>query len=106
MSKGFNGSMLGLFEFNYEKSVPDSGVVTVDCWYALYLALVWAPTEQTMGSVQRIFYYHVPSAWTAFLLFFINFGASIFYLIGRKAAADIVALVRPRWAWFSVRWCW
>ena len=36
-----------------------------------------APTEQTMGDVQRIFYYHVPSAWTAFILFFINFGASV-----------------------------
>ena len=33
--------------------------------YALYEALVAAPTEQTMGEVQRIFYYHVPSAWTA-----------------------------------------
>jgi heme exporter protein C len=45
--------------------------------YALYEALVAAPTEQTMGNVQRIFYYHVPSAWTAFLLFFINFICSI-----------------------------
>jgi len=30
--------------------------------YALYQALVVAPTERTMGDVQRIFYYHVPSA--------------------------------------------
>ena len=60
---------------------------------ALYLALVWAPTEQTMGDVQRIFYYHVPSAWTAFILFLINFVASIVYLIRRKPAADMVALV-------------
>ena len=30
-----------------------------------------------MGDVQRIFYYHVPSAWTAFLLFFANFLASV-----------------------------
>lgn len=61
--------------------------------YALYEALVAAPTERTMGDVQRIFYYHVPSAWTAFLLFFINFGASVYYLIKRSPAADIVALV-------------
>jgi heme exporter protein C len=61
--------------------------------YALYLALVAAPTEQTMGNVQRIFYYHVPSAWTAFILFFINFFASIAYLIWRNTKADIVALV-------------
>jgi heme exporter protein C len=61
--------------------------------YALYMALVWAPTEQTMGNVQRIFYYHVPSAWTAFLLFFINFGASVYYLIKRCQTADMLALV-------------
>jgi heme exporter protein C len=61
--------------------------------YALYQALVVAPTEQTMGNVQRIFYYHVPSAWTAFLLFFINFGASVYYLIKRCAVADTIALV-------------
>src|SRR5437667_12175159 len=61
--------------------------------YALYLALVVAPTEQTMGDVQRIFYYHVPSAWTAFILFTVNFVASIVYLVGRKATADILALV-------------
>jgi heme exporter protein C len=61
--------------------------------YALYEALVVAPTEQTMGNVQRIFYYHVPSAWTAFILFFINFFASIAYLIWRNNKADIVALV-------------
>src|ERR1700687_3928267 len=61
--------------------------------YALYEALVVAPTEQTMGDVQRIFYYHVPSAWTAFILFSINFVASVVYLIRRSNKADIVALV-------------
>lgn len=61
--------------------------------FALYAALVIAPTEQTMGNVQRIFYYHVPSAWVAFELFLINFVASVFYLIRRSTRADIVALV-------------
>src|SRR5438067_11339271 len=59
--------------------------------YALYGALIGAPTERTMGDVQRIFYYHVPSAWTAFLLFFLNFVASIQYLVRRKPGADRVA---------------
>ena len=49
-----------------------------------------APTEQTMGNVQRIFYYHVPSAWTAFLLFFINFVCSIQYLVRSNPVADKV----------------
>jgi len=61
--------------------------------FALYEGLIGAPTERTMGDVQRIFYYHVPSAWTAFLLFLINFVASIVYLIRRNARADILALV-------------
>jgi heme exporter protein C len=73
---------------------PILGVLTaILLSYALYEALVAAPTEQTMGDVQRIFYYHVPSAWTAFILFFVNFGASVFYLTKRRPAADIVALV-------------
>ena len=46
-----------------------------------------------MGDVQRIFYYHVPSAWTAFLLFFINLVASVVYLIRRNPKADAVAAV-------------
>ena len=30
----------------------------------MYLIFVWAPTESVMGHVQRIFYIHVPMAWT------------------------------------------
>lgn len=61
--------------------------------FAFYEALVAAPTERTMGDVQRIFYYHVPSAWTALLLFVINFVSSIVYLVRKSAKADILALV-------------
>jgi heme exporter protein C len=61
--------------------------------YGLYQALVVAPVDQLQGDVYRIIYYHVPSAWTAFLLFTINFVASVVYLITKKAKADIVALV-------------
>src|SRR6478672_2879968 len=75
------------------KAFPILGVLTaIFLSYALYLALVVAPTEQTMGDVQRIFYYHVPSAWTAFLLFTINFIASIVYLARRNSVADAVAV--------------
>jgi heme exporter protein C len=52
--------------------------------YALYQALVVAPTDAQQGDVYRIIYYHVPSAWTAFLLFFINFIASVQYLADGK----------------------
>jgi heme exporter protein C len=55
--------------------------------YALYRALVVAPADALQGEVYRIIYYHVPSAWTAFLLFFINFIASIQYLVTNKPSA-------------------
>jgi heme exporter protein C len=77
-----------------KKAFPILAILTaVLLSYALYEALVVAPTEQTMGDVQRIFYYHVPSAWTAFLLFTINFVASVIYLIRRSPRADAVAFV-------------
>jgi heme exporter protein C len=60
--------------------------------YGLYQALVVAPTEKTMGDVQRIFYCHVPSAWTAGVLFFVNFLASIVYLARRNTKADALAV--------------
>jgi heme exporter protein C len=81
-------------ECGMKKVFPILSVLTaILLSYALYEALIGAPTEQTMGNVQRIFYYHVPSAWTAFILFFVNFGASVYYLIKRCSTADIVALV-------------
>ncbi len=75
-----------------KKAFPILGLLTaVLLSYALYEALVVAPTEQTMGDVQRIFYYHVPSAWTAFLLFFLNFLASVQYLVRRDPKTDAIA---------------
>jgi len=59
--------------------------------YAFYEAIWVAPRERTMGDVQRIFYYHVPSAWTAFLLFFINFVASLQYLVSAKPSTKRAA---------------
>jgi len=71
---------------------PILGILTaILLSYALYQALVVAPTEQTMGNVQRIFYYHVPSAWTAFSLFFLNFIASIQFLARSSPRKDRLA---------------
>jgi heme exporter protein C len=75
-----------------KKAFPILGLLTAGLLsYALYEGLVVAPKEQTMGDVQRIFYYHVPSAWTAFLLFFINFLASVQYLVRRDPKTDKIA---------------
>jgi heme exporter protein C len=59
---------------------------------SLYLIFVWAPTERTMGVVQRIFYFHVPAAWTAFVAFYIGGIASIKYLIKREVRFDDLSM--------------
>ena len=43
---------------------------------ALYAALIYAPTERIQGNVQRIFYFHVPLAWAAYLAFLVVLVAS------------------------------
>lgn len=51
-----------------------------------------APPEQTMGLIQRVFYYHVPSAMMLFLSAFICGIASAVFLFKRSAAADRLAV--------------
>ena len=54
----------------------------------LYLTFVWVPMEATMGVVQRIFYFHVPSAFVAFIAFTIGGVASIRFLSSREHRFD------------------
>jgi heme exporter protein C len=58
----------------------------------LYMALFFAPQEATMGDAQRIFYFHVPSAWVGFAAFFVVFVASLLYLWKRERRWDALAL--------------
>ena len=82
-----------------------------------------APRESTMGLVQKIFYYHVPSAWTCFLATFVcAFGSGLYLFKGSEAgdrlavaAAELTVLfglctlvTGPLWgrkAW-GVYWVW
>lgn len=59
---------------------------------ALYMVFVYAPTERTMGDMQRVFYFHVSSAWVGFFAFFVTLIASIVYLLKGTRKWDIVAL--------------
>ena len=45
-----------------------------------YLALVFAPTEAVMGQVQRVFYFHVATAWVGMLGFIAAGVSGIVYL--------------------------
>lgn len=60
--------------------------------YGLYQALLVAPTEATMGTIQRIFYFHVPAGITGFFAFGLNAAASFWYLLKRGPRADALAL--------------
>ncbi len=90
---------------------------------ALYMAFLEAPREKTMGDLQRIFYFHVPSGMVGLTAFAINFFASVMYLAKKDRRWDglalsaaevgvmfltIVLVTGPIWAkpvWF-VWWTW
>ncbi len=53
-----------------------------------YLALVFAPTELVMGDVQRVFYFHIGTAWVGLLGFIVAALAGIIYLITKDMKWD------------------
>jgi heme exporter protein C len=61
-------------------------------------AIFIAPTEATMGFVQRIFYYHVPNAVSGLIFPYVNLAGSLAFLYWRRRdplkalAADALAL--------------
>ena len=59
---------------------------------ALYMAFIGAPREKTMGDLQRIFYFHVPSGIIGLVAFAVNFVASIMYLIRKDRRWDGLGL--------------
>jgi len=72
------------------------GVIALMAW-GFYQAIYAAPTEGTMGDVQRIFYYHVPHGMLGYLFFSINFVASLLFLAWRREQ-PAKALVADAWA--------
>ena len=89
----------------------------------LYVVFAIAPVEMQMGIVQKIFYFHVPSAYAMYIGFGVSALASVFYLVKRDAKWDalgvagaevgtlfclIVLVTGPLWArkaW-GVWWTW
>lgn len=90
---------------------------------ALWAIFVRAPVEQQMGIVQKIFYFHVPSAYAMYVGFTLAMIGSVGYLWRRKERWDalavagaevgllfcaIVLITGPLWArkaW-GVYWTW
>jgi len=99
--------------------------VVAALWMAAagYAIFFIAPDERTMHAIQRIFYIHVGSAWTAGVAFFVVALAGVLYLVKRDprydwagiAAAEtglvfttVVLITGPIWAkpiW-GIWWTW
>jgi heme exporter protein C len=59
---------------------------------SLLIIFFYAPTEITMGNVQRIFYFHVGSAWVSALAFFVALLSGIAYLRNPSRTWDTIAV--------------
>lgn len=60
--------------------------------FALYLVFFYAPIEASMGAAQKIFYYHVPCAISAYALLFVAFATSVMFLWKGEEKFDAWAL--------------
>jgi heme exporter protein C len=67
-------------------------VTAVMVFVQLYMTFFYAPTEKYMGHVQRIMYFHVPSAMAAFVAFGVVFAVSLLYLFTRNKLWDQIAV--------------
>jgi heme exporter protein C len=90
---------------------------------AAYASFFVAPTERTMGVIQRIFYFHAATAWAGEMTFFVCFVANLLYIWRREQKYDwlgvtcaevglacitVVLITGPIWAkpvW-GIWWTW
>jgi heme exporter protein C len=57
---------------------------------ALFMVFVYVPTEAQQGLVQRIFYFHLPCAWVAFLAFgLVAISAALYLWLGSQIWDDL-----------------
>lgn len=105
----------------FEKLIDIASLVMIVA--GLYFAFIYAPMEVQMGAVQKIFYFHVASAWIAFFAFFVTFVFGGLFLVKNDFRYDdisassaeigllfctIVLITGPIWAraaW-GVWWTW
>ncbi len=57
-----------------------------------YLSLFYAPTEKVMGNVQRVFYFHVATAWVGMLGFLLAALFAVIYLAKKDLKWDAYGL--------------
>jgi heme exporter protein C len=105
------------------KTVLGAVVLFAMIAFTAYLAFHYAPIEKTMGPIQKIFYLHLPSAFSSFIALGICFYANLRYVFTRKAKWDwlgvsaaevglafisVVLVTGPIWAHpvWGIWWTW
>jgi len=73
------------------RTFPPLAVLALVLFAAAPFVVANAPAETTMGLVQKVFYYHVPSAMLMFVSAFVCGIASAVYLFRRSDPADRLA---------------
>ena len=82
-----------LENLNLDKIVPILNVAAaIMIAISLVVNFFYAPTETTMGNVQRIFYFHVGAAWVAAVAFLIALISGIAYLRKPAKIWDTIAV--------------
>ncbi|MEI7849144.1 MAG: cytochrome c biogenesis protein CcsA [Chloroflexota bacterium] len=59
---------------------------------AFLMAIFYAPLEKVMGEVQRVFYFHVATAWVGMLGFIVAAVVAVIYLKTQDLKWDVVGL--------------
>lgn len=82
-----------LNRINLDRAVPilnwAAGIMIL---VSMAVIFFYAPVERTMGNVQRIFYFHVGSAWVAAVAFFVALLSGVLYLRKPNRILDTVAV--------------
>lgn len=69
---------------------------------SLWMVFGYAPVEVQMGAVQKIFYYHVPSAIVGYVLLFLAFLFSVLYLWKEDPFNDVMAYATAEVGWVFI----
>jgi heme exporter protein C len=74
------------------KTILGAVLVFVTIGLTAWMAFHYAPIEKTMGPIQKIFYLHLPSAFSSFIALGVCFYANLMYVFKRQ----------PKWDWLGV----
>ncbi|MEI6289865.1 MAG: cytochrome c biogenesis protein CcsA [Chloroflexota bacterium] len=64
----------------------------ISVFAAFLMAIFYAPLERVMGEVQRVFYFHVATAWVGMLGFIVAAVVSVIYLRTKDLKWDVIGL--------------